>query len=1189
MNTPSRAPMQAAVRTAPVPVSLPSRAPSRLLQRRCACGGSSGMQGECEECRKKKLLQRRAIPGAGTVAIPSIVHEVLGGGGRPLDPATRGSMEAGFRRDLSAVRIHDDARAGASARAVGADAYTVGQDIVFAPGRYAPATGAGRELLAHELAHTIQQSGFQRHADAGAIGLAAPAEDARLEAEADRAAARVVAGLPAGSGLNGSDGLRLSRQEESPGRDWTVTDDNRTVRRDRTIEISGSAGAAKRINQLDREYTVDRIQTGPDPTRTGRPTSVAFRVTPFYLPRSKGDVIDQYNAVLGAGALRAVYRVSGNRANVTLSEQGAPTSASSSNPNRPGNPNLNLRELWLMQNGWPTACANSLWQAAGGAPTFPMITGLPDACQVDHIVESQLGGANVPSNVQMLDRQPNGESGVAIRRQLGELAKAIVKEFDADFAPNWPPNEVTLDFTSIQRVGSGTVNPCSAAPTTGVATACWQANCRARSVTPTPALCAAAVATSGNSAAVPGLPARQPYPLTAGGQSATLQIAPRVAPHLSVALGAVQPGQTAALPVDPGAAENRAAAELIPGLVLETLHRSPAGQPKRDRIDATVDLRPFVRTIDGRIPAVLPTPLRRAPGNLQLEVLEPEQTGQLRLLNRGNRRLAFVYPYLSEASLEMNYVPGRGLTGEGTLTPSLPLLRSAPFRIEFGEGRFRAFYGQNNASRLRSPIPGLRFTEATLGIELAPAFRPSGVLAFEIGPARRPIATGRLEASADANGLVFLGTLDAHIPGTDQARGEVSYRSGQWSGSIVINSSQIRIPGVQRGEIRVDFTERGIVPSGTVDLLVAGQPVTLTVSHRNGAVQFAGRGRFTVPGLDPVEANVESDGTNISFSARTGFTVRSLRGTGTIQYRNGRWSGDGTINVNRGRAQGTLRVQFSEAGRIHGDGRLTYRITDNLTASLGVLLREDQSVRVSGDITLATIQLFPRLPRDGGRQRLLRFPRISIPIAGISLGPLGDAGLVARIDSEIGVYYGIGPGELRNTRLTTQFDPLAENPNFEFTAGTELFVPMRAGFYLQVDGSVALSAVVASISGGLTVTGEAGLEGSFTANAQLRYAQQRFEIQARAALLAQPRFVLGIDARVRAEAGVGPFSTSAEKVWNLARFSWGSNLQFGLAVPFRYASDQPFQMPSFNDIEWIYPRHIDFEDVVRSLIGRAGR
>ncbi|MFZ4733434.1 MAG: hypothetical protein ACOYK7_12915, partial [Pirellulales bacterium] len=59
MNTPSRAPMQAAVRTAPVPVSLPSRAPSRLLQRRCACGGSSGMQGECEECRKKKLLQRR--------------------------------------------------------------------------------------------------------------------------------------------------------------------------------------------------------------------------------------------------------------------------------------------------------------------------------------------------------------------------------------------------------------------------------------------------------------------------------------------------------------------------------------------------------------------------------------------------------------------------------------------------------------------------------------------------------------------------------------------------------------------------------------------------------------------------------------------------------------------------------------------------------------------------------------------------------------------------------------------------------------------------------------------------------------------------------------------------------------------------------------------------------------------------
>jgi hypothetical protein len=91
-------------------------------------------------------------------------------------------MESHFGHDFSQVRVHADANAAESARAVGASAYTVGRDIVFDEGRFAPRTQVGQKLLAHELAHVVQQSRAEARADV--IG---DANDA-FESAADRAA-----------------------------------------------------------------------------------------------------------------------------------------------------------------------------------------------------------------------------------------------------------------------------------------------------------------------------------------------------------------------------------------------------------------------------------------------------------------------------------------------------------------------------------------------------------------------------------------------------------------------------------------------------------------------------------------------------------------------------------------------------------------------------------------------------------------------------------------------------------------------------------------------------------------------------------------------------------------------------------------------------------------------------------------
>ncbi|HLJ27813.1 MAG TPA: DUF4157 domain-containing protein [Candidatus Angelobacter sp.] len=125
------------------------------LQRQCSCG-SSGGQGECEECKQRKL-QRQSKEIAGPATAPRVVHEVLRSSGQPLDKQTRAYFEPRFGHDFSKVRIHTDAQAAESARAVNALAYTVGGDVIFGAGRFAPMTNSGRQLLAHELTHVVQQ------------------------------------------------------------------------------------------------------------------------------------------------------------------------------------------------------------------------------------------------------------------------------------------------------------------------------------------------------------------------------------------------------------------------------------------------------------------------------------------------------------------------------------------------------------------------------------------------------------------------------------------------------------------------------------------------------------------------------------------------------------------------------------------------------------------------------------------------------------------------------------------------------------------------------------------------------------------------------------------------------------------------------------------------------------------------
>jgi hypothetical protein len=160
--------------------------PEPQVQRTCACGGAcAGCRATQADHDEERLHTKRdPAGGPGESTVPPVVHEVLRAPGHPLYPAARSFMERRFGHDFGQVRVHADAQAGDSARAVQALAYTAGRHVVFGAGRYAPATAAGRRLLAHELAHAIQQ-GFAPDPLPRRIGEPGGALERQADATAD--------------------------------------------------------------------------------------------------------------------------------------------------------------------------------------------------------------------------------------------------------------------------------------------------------------------------------------------------------------------------------------------------------------------------------------------------------------------------------------------------------------------------------------------------------------------------------------------------------------------------------------------------------------------------------------------------------------------------------------------------------------------------------------------------------------------------------------------------------------------------------------------------------------------------------------------------------------------------------------------------------------------------------------------
>jgi hypothetical protein len=1008
-------------------------------------------------------------------------------------------MESRFGHDFSEVRVHDDAPAARSAHDVSARAYTVGQNIVFGDGQYQPHTDRGRHLIAHELAHTVQQRGLQR---SGTSSLADQGPEYRqLELEADRAADAVAHGRPFSS-LRASSQPMISRTPASP------TPASAPPAQSLSITIATIGTRTVQVTPLD-----------PPASAGAAPAQVRFRVDPFYLPGQKGQrALDTYLRFSSAGQLQAVLQIVGTTARRTAQWQVRDRTEV-------------LGDSWVRGVRWTAENRDARWRDLSGGNPFPQTAA--GTCNIDHIVELQIGGGNDPANLQALDAGPNQFSGRTIWNQVQGIGTAIAEQFSVPAG-----SQVDVRFGSV--VVEGALEPHEATP--GRANRCLMIDTAAR-----------------------GGISERPVTDEAGAAARSVELDSGGAANEFV-IPTNWGASSRDAPITDG--PNRAASQMVSGLVFQNLRFVSA-----DNVQVQAQFDPRGRTR-------LPLSVEAGRGST-IDLAGAKTAGRpnresfrLRLTDR-NVDIAFNYPYLSPGTItRLGFEQDGSIHFRGEIRPSVPFL-PRPLQIIYENGTLRLAVALDR-SRLRSPLPGFQITDASLELGLAPTLSATGNLAFALGRPPRPIATGTVTVGADESGLTATGRLLVNIPSVDEASGTITYRDGAWSAQIVIESSQIRLPNVQRGRLQLGIDDTGLRPSGDLELLLPRNLGNLTLGFtREGAgaaarYVYSGRGRLRVPGLDEVEVRGRYDGTRLRAEAdNIGFRWRGLDGRVSVTYTAagdgpGVIAGTGTIAIARGDVNGSIAVRLHDSGRFSGSGRVAYPFNirgQRLEASAQVTVDEAQNVRVEGALRFPQpIQLFRRF---GGERQLFHFQR-NIPIPGLSIGPIG---VVAVIEGGVSARYGVGPGELRNVELEAAFNPLAEriDPNVAFHA--ELHIPAEAAIAGTIGGGLGVEAGLGRVNGRLTVTAELALRATAGGRFDARYENRRFELTARPGIDAALNLGLSLDAHARAEAGIGAFSVGTEKNWNLGR----RNLQLGqfsVFAPIAWSSDGGFTPPTIDQLEW---------------------
>lgn len=553
--------------------------------------------------------------------------------------------------------------------------------------------------------------------------------------------------------------------------------------------------------------------------------------------------------------------------------------------------------------------------------------------------------------------------------------------------------------------------------------------------------------------------------------------------------------------------------------------------------------------------------------------------------------LGLDFNFLSPISFGGLEITEEGLSAEGTLTPSLPFLQNSLIRVGV-RGTELYFRGEYSPADISLPIPGIQINSSTFHLEYSTVsgFGVGGDVELEVPN----IGVGTISAGfTEGDGLFFRGNIafDPNLFGEAQASARIAYENSLWSagGTLTIPPNKVR--GIREATISVDYSQTsGFTAVGSATLDVPGVDTgTMAITFNDEGFSIAGEFGLKpdIPGIrgGSVEARVSKaegeEGYSVFVSGTAQPDIPGINSTLSVTYDNGSLTIVGNASYSRGMLSGSLEVGATNRAigddgqpsgepddtiRVFGGGSLTLQLTPWLAATAGVKFLPNGEMEVTARLATDSYDVFPRREYN---KNLFRVPTIEIPLFAIPLGPR-SIGLVAQIGGGLDFKAGFGPGQLRNLSAEITYNPDHEDETTVNGHG-EFAIPADAGLTLSGDLSLGVSVGIASLTGGIELAGTLGLEGEAAAAVDVNWSPQTgLSLDAQGSIMVNPKFTFDINAFARASLGIGWFSISETWRHNLASFSWGPDIQFGIVFPVHYTEGEPFNM-SLDDLEVIYP------------------
>jgi hypothetical protein len=875
-----------------------SRVRVPMLQRDCSCGGAKTQCDSCNQKAKKKdtLLQRSpAAPNAPAPAsAPASVTSTLASPGRPLDAPTRSFMEPRFGRDFSDVRVHTDSASAQSAKDVNANAYTVGQHVVFDEGKYDPGSHSGKQLIAHELAHTVQQSGLQRSTDS--LNLSEGNEYHRLEHEAESVSRNVMAspGFVASFPTTQARGPILSR--ESKNRPSSEPAPKGDENRDWEDVKKGPLKTAG----------VKQIAWAPAGSVLA---DVAVNMGTLDLPPKKGDAQAAWEKLAKGGGLETIVDIAGDAKPKVALKQGRPNTTE-------------LKKIWIQKVGWTEDVTEANWKKAtkDKKDTFwSSATAKGGLCHIDHIVELQFGGENTKENMQMLDGPENMSSGSQISALLKSTADSVRSALASD------AKSVKNIILHYDKVNQKTIvcNPC----------------CKAED---------AAQNISGvkEGESVGGEKGKE-YPISAGGRETAIYLVGKKKSSIPI-LDSTVPENVSAATLIPGMLLEELVLAGGPGKDRINARFDTDKEETKTRLP--LDFKKYKKPVVLHVNqgGVLKLDAKNADLKFDYGYLSPGVIEHLKLEDDGSfsgtgviQPTVKFLPKLHMVFDKSSFKLVAGLDAE-KLKPPFP-------GVKFTKGQFNLQIAPEfkPSAELEMVLGPANKPLATAGVKVEPD--PEGIKAtFKITPHIPKLETAESTITYTGGGGKerWEGTIDieskkinlgSKISVTGGFQGQITSSGINFTGKI-----SATLPGNNTAELglKKDGDEwilqgKGVFHFKGLDETTAEVEYNLT----RGSLYAKGKTGFHLEKLD-----LKGELNPVKIAMKDGEDPKV--------------AGTGKMHIKKGKVEGDATVELDWDGKFSGEGSVTYVIKPNLIVTAKVKLSKDQKLKFDGELLLTRYELF---------------------------------------------------------------------------------------------------------------------------------------------------------------------------------------------------------------------------------------